>query len=58
MTASQEDVICILETKLREVERERDNNRTRLDSLARENQSLKDTLIKALCKLTDIESDI
>jgi hypothetical protein len=56
--SNPEDVICILETKLREVELERDNNRIRLDSLARENQSLKDLLIEALCKVAKIEHDL
>lgn len=58
MTANPEDVICILEIKLREAELERDNNRIRLDSLAKENQSLKDLLIEALCKVAKIEHDL
>jgi hypothetical protein len=43
------DAFIVLENKLKNSELTIENNRIKIDSLVRENQTLKDTLIQALC---------
>jgi hypothetical protein len=52
------DAFIVLENKLKNSELTIENNRIKIDSLVRENQTLKDTLIQALCKVADIEHDL
>jgi hypothetical protein len=52
------DAFIVLENKLKNSELTIENNRIKIDSLVRENQKLKDTLIQALCKVADIEHDL
>jgi predicted nucleic-acid-binding protein len=55
---NQEDAIIVLETKLKNAELTMANNRVVIESLVKTQGCLKDTLIEALCKLADIESDL
>ena len=55
---NQEDAIIVLETKLKNAERTMASNRVVIESLVKNQGCLKDTLIEALCKLADIESDL
>ena len=55
---NQEDALKVLETKLKNAELTMTNNRIVIESLVKTQGCLKDTLIEALCKLADIESDL
>lgn len=56
--SNEEDTIIVLETKLKNAELTMKNNRIVIESLVKTQGCLKDTLIEALCKLADIESDL
>ena len=53
-----DDALKVLETKLKNAELVMANNRIVIESLVKTQGCLKDTLIEALCKLADIESDL
>jgi hypothetical protein len=53
-----DDALKVLETKLKNAELVMANNRIVIESLVKTQGCLKDTLIEALCKLSDIESDL
>jgi hypothetical protein len=53
-----DDALKVLETKLKNAELTMANNRIVIESLVKTQGCLKDTLIEALCKLADIESDL
>jgi hypothetical protein len=53
-----DDALVVLQTKLQNAELAIANNRIKINSLERENQALKDTLIEALCKVANIEHDL
>lgn len=63
--SNEKDTIIVLETKLKNLETKLKNaevtmanNRIVIESLVKTQGCLKDTLIEALCKLADIESDL
>ena len=58
MDSNEEDTITVLENKLKNAELTMSNNRIVIESLVKNQGYLKDTLIEALCKLANIESDL
>ncbi len=56
--SNTDDALKVLETKLKNAELVMANNRIVIESLVKTQGCLKDTLIEALCKLADIESDL